>query len=129
LHPRVVRSPRARRHLGAYLFIGPALFLLVLFNIWPAVYTAWLSLQDYGILGSNGFVGLRNYAHVLGDSEFWHSLLVTSVYAAGSAALGLAGALGLAVLVTRRLRWVAPMVGRSSGPSPCPPSPPSPATP
>ncbi len=106
LQPRVVLTPRARRYLGAYLFIGPALFLLVLFNIWPAVYTAWLSLQDYGILGSNGFVGLRNYAHVLGDSLFWHSLLVTSVYAAGSAALGLAGALGLAVLVTRRLPFM-----------------------
>src|SRR6267143_5488140 len=102
----MVLSPRVRRHLGAYLFIGPALFLLVLFNIWPALDTAWLSLQDYGILGSNGFVGLRNYVHVIGDSLFWHSLLVTSVYAAGSAALGLAGALGLAVLVTRKLPFM-----------------------
>lgn len=106
LQPRLALSPRMRRHLAAYLFIGPALFLLVLFNIWPALYTAWLSLQDYGILGSNGFVGLRNYVHVVGDSLFWHSLLVTSVYAAGSAALGLAGALGLAVLVTRRLPFM-----------------------
>jgi len=104
--PRVALSPRVRRHIGAYLFIGPALFLLILFNIWPALYTAWLSLQDYGLLGSNGFVGLRNYAHVVSDSLFWHSLLVTSVYAAGSAALGLAGALGLAVLVTRRLPFM-----------------------
>jgi len=45
-----------RRHAGAYLFIGPALVLLVVFNIGPAFYTAWLSLQDYGILGSNGFI-------------------------------------------------------------------------
>jgi ABC-type sugar transport system permease subunit len=104
--PRVALSPRVRRNLAAYLFIGPALFLLVLFNIWPALYTAWLSLQDYGILGSNGFVGLRNYVHVIGDGLFWHSLVVTSVYAAGSAVFGLAGALGLAVLVTRRLPFM-----------------------
>ena len=83
--PRVALSPRVRRNLAAYLFIGPALFLLVLFNIWPALYTAWLSLQDYGILGSNGFIGLENYAHILRDGLFWHSLLVTSIYTVGSA--------------------------------------------
>jgi len=98
--------PAIRRHAGAYLFIGPALVLLVVFNIWPALYTAWLSLQDYGILGSNGFIGLENYAHVLRDGLFWHSLLVTSIYTVGSAALGLAGALALAALVTRKLPFM-----------------------
>jgi ABC-type sugar transport system permease subunit len=106
LQPRLSIPRRLRRHLAAYLFVGPALVLLVLFNIWPALYTAWLSLQDYGILGSNGFIGLHNYLHVLRDSLFWHSLLVTSIYTVGSAALGLAGALGLALLVTRRLPFM-----------------------
>ncbi len=106
LQRRLIVPLRVRRHLAAYLFIGPALLLLVLFNIWPALYTAWLSLQDYGILGSNGFVGLENYVHILRDGLFWHSLLVTSIYAVGSAAIGLAGALALAALVTRKLPFM-----------------------
>jgi ABC-type sugar transport system permease subunit len=106
LQRQLIVPLRIRRHLAAYLFIGPALVLLVVFNIGPALYTAWLSLQDYGILGSNGFIGLENYAHVLRDGLFWHSLLVTSLYTVGSAAIGLAGALALAALVTRKLPFM-----------------------
>ena len=99
-------SARRRRHLGAYAFIGPALLLLAVFVVGPMFYALWVSLFDYGIGGSNEFTGLANYLEALRDSLFWKSMIITSIYALGSAALGLAWALGLAVLVTQRLPFM-----------------------
>jgi ABC-type sugar transport system permease subunit len=101
-----VLHARMRRHLPAYAFIAPALLLLVVFVLVPMFYALWVSLFDYGISGSNEFTGLANYTQALRDPLFWKSMGITSVYAAGSAALGLGWALGLAVLVTRRLPFL-----------------------
>ena len=101
-----VSSARRRRYLAAYAFVGPALVLLVVFVVVPMFYSLWVSLFDYGVAGSNEFTGLANYLQALRDQLFWKSLGVTSIYAVGSAALGLAWALGLAVLVTQRLPFM-----------------------
>lgn len=70
------------------------------------LYAIWISLFDYGITGSNAFVGAANYVAALQDPLFWKSMGITSTYAVGSAALGLAGALGLALLVTQKLPFM-----------------------
>jgi ABC-type sugar transport system permease subunit len=101
-----VPSVRLRRQLSAYAFVGPALLLLALFVLVPMIYAIRVSLFDYGVTGSNEFTGLANYLQALRDQLFWKSIGVTSVYAVGSAALGLAWALGLAVLVTQRLPFM-----------------------
>jgi len=82
------------------------MLLLVIFVLVPMVYALWVSLFDYGIGGSNEFIGLANYLQAVRDQLFWRSMGVTSLYAVGSATLGLAWALGLAVLVTRRLPFM-----------------------
>lgn len=99
-------SARTRRRFAAYGFVGPALLLLLLFVIVPMLYALWVSLFDYGITGSNAFIGLGNYLQALRDQLFWKSMAITSLYAAASAALGLTWALGLAVLVTRALPFM-----------------------
>jgi ABC-type sugar transport system permease subunit len=86
--------------------VAPSLLLLVVFVLAPMFYALWLSLFDYGITGSNEFTGLANYVQALRDQVFWRSMGITSAYAVGSASLGLAWALGLAVLVTRRLPFL-----------------------
>lgn len=94
------------RWAWAGLFAGPALTLLGVFGIGPMLYAIWISLFDYGITGSNAFVGAANYVAALQDPLFWKSMGITSTYAVGSAALGLAGALGLALLVTQKLPFM-----------------------
>jgi ABC-type sugar transport system permease subunit len=101
-----VFSARTRRRLSAYTFVGPAMLLLAVFVLVPMVYALWVSLFDYGVAGSNAFTGLANYVQALRDQLFWKSMGITSIYAVASAALGLAWALGLAVLVTQRLPFM-----------------------
>lgn len=58
----------------AYLLIAPAVVLLGIFVIWPAVYAAFLSFQDWSFYKDPQFVGWRNYTNVLTDPLFWASI-------------------------------------------------------
>ncbi|MEU2198925.1 sugar ABC transporter permease [Isoptericola sp. NPDC019482] len=52
------------------------------------------------------FVGLRNYVELFSDGDAWSALLRTLVFAAIVVPLTIAGSLGLATIINRRLRAV-----------------------
>jgi len=56
---------RGRSSVMVAVFGGPALLLLAVGLIYPAVRTGWMSLLDGN---SQGFVGLENYLHVFTDA-------------------------------------------------------------
>lgn len=56
----------------------PALVVMALLVVVPVLYTAWLSVSDRRIDGTNaGFVGLAHYADMMGSATFWQSVRVT----------------------------------------------------
>ncbi len=57
---------RLRSSIRPWIWIGPALVFVALFLVYPALGTIWRSLYDRS--GAT-FVGLDNYAAVLGDSS------------------------------------------------------------
>ncbi|MCC6613841.1 MAG: sugar ABC transporter permease [Anaerolineae bacterium] len=64
-------SRRFFAKLEPWLFLAPALFLLVVYLIYPAIHTFILSFFDkFGM----HFVGLRNYTWALHDPEFLQSI-------------------------------------------------------
>jgi raffinose/stachyose/melibiose transport system permease protein len=73
---------------GAYLFILPALLIFALFYLYPALNTIVSSLFRWSVLSpwqpfelsTWQFVGLDNYAAVLGDRRFWNSVVNTAVW-------------------------------------------------
>lgn len=91
------------RGLPAYLMIAPALLVLGLFVMVPMAVALALSFTSWNIVGPIKWVGWRNYALMLGDPTFAHSLGNTLLYTAGSGLLGIGGALFLAVLLHRKL--------------------------
>ncbi len=106
-----------------FAFVAPALFFLAAVLGWPLLQAVWLSLQDVGVIGSQGrFVGLANYAAVLGDGRFWRALLRSLVWVAGNAAVQTLAALGAALILNQRfpgvrlartwiiLAWIVPTV-------------------
>ncbi|MDA8203418.1 MAG: sugar ABC transporter permease [Chloroflexi bacterium] len=69
------------------VFLTPGVGLITLFVFIPIVLTAWISLHQwsmYSPLGSMSYVGLANYADVIGDPVFQQALLNTFVYAVAS---------------------------------------------
>ncbi|MEV6288729.1 sugar ABC transporter permease [Kribbella sp. NPDC051770] len=81
--PRAATSgPKGRGGLLPVLLVAPAVLLLLLFTIAPAIYAVVLSFLRVkvgrGLLGGGKptevFAGFANYAATLGDREFWASL-------------------------------------------------------
>jgi multiple sugar transport system permease protein len=77
------RPARPARNVGrlrvdrkGWLFVAPFLAVFALVFLAPIVYAVWLSLfREQVFFGGTEFVGLDNYAAVLGDGKFWESFL------------------------------------------------------
>jgi multiple sugar transport system permease protein len=88
-----------------YLFIAPALIHLVVFAIFPLIYTLYISFFRWNLLREEKeFLGLGNYLYTLNDSLFWNSMWQTTKFAILSVPLGMAVGLFVAVLVNQKLR-------------------------
>jgi ABC-type sugar transport system permease subunit len=85
------------RHWGDYLFIAPAMTLFAIFQIYPALRTAYISLFNWKPRGESDFIGLDNYARSLSSSLFQeayaHTLLFTVAITASAIVLGFIAAL------------------------------------
>jgi len=70
--------------LAGYLFLLPACLLLAVFRVVPAASALWHSLTRWDGAQPPAYVGLANFAELLGDHIFWraianNALLVLSV--------------------------------------------------
>jgi|ERR1700733_4951236 multiple sugar transport system permease protein len=100
----VITSDVRRRRRGAFtgpegswwLFLVPSAAVLGAVMLYPLGYAIYLSLFNYDLgSGSRDFIGFGNYAALLADDRFWHTLNRT--VAIVSAAVGLEFCLGLLV--------------------------------
>jgi multiple sugar transport system permease protein len=112
LSPSAAVAPRAAgqglsdRAL-AWLFVGPTLLLLLAFNLFPLLWTIWLSFTNYRANRPNAevaTVGLDNYRRVLNNEAVWESFRATAHFLCWSITLQLLLGLGLALLLNRRFR-------------------------
>ena len=61
--------------LSPYLYISPFYILFAVVGLFPLVYTAYVSLHDWHLIGGQGaFVGFENYADVLQQPRFLTAL-------------------------------------------------------
>lgn len=114
---------RHKERLLAYLFLLPAVILLVVFIAYPLVRSVHLSFLNASFVNRNPhFVGLRNYSKILHSGIFWkvlrNSVVWTVVVVGFQFVFGLAFALFLnRIVIARRLfrsllliPWVIPGV-------------------
>ncbi len=96
----------ARRPADAlfnWVMLAPAMLVLTGFYLYPTAYAFWISLTDLSLLKlrqGGQFVGLNNYAEVLGGQDFWQVLWHTAFWlTAVSVVLRVVLGLGLALLL------------------------------
>ena len=89
---------------AAWIFLSPALILLIIFIIWPIAYLFYLSFTA-GSFTSAGttWVGLRNYWRLLLTQDFWQVLGNTIYFTVATVIPSLVIPLGLAVLLDKSL--------------------------
>jgi multiple sugar transport system permease protein len=84
----------------AYPLIAPATLVLAGVAAYPVLATAWLSLHRLILVfHDQRFVGLTNYATLLGDARFWSALAHTSSFAGIAVSIELAVGLVFALLL------------------------------
>lgn len=75
---RIAFSHRVSRwdvKLSPYLYISPFFLLFTITGLFPLVYTAWVSIHNWNLIGGQGtFSGFENYAFVLSQPFFWNAL-------------------------------------------------------
>lgn len=107
----------------AFVFVAPALLFLLAVLGWPLVQAILLSFQNVGVIGSEGrFVGLANYAAVLGGAGFWRAFGRSIVWVVANALVQTVLALVTALILNQKfpgvriartwiiLTWIVPTV-------------------
>ncbi|PWW67103.1 cellobiose transport system permease protein [Actinokineospora spheciospongiae] len=91
--------------VSPYLYIAPFFLVFAVVGLFPLLYTGYLSLFDRDLLDdSPTFVGLGNYLDLMGDEQFWKSLVNTLSIFLLSTVPQITIAVGLAALLNTRLR-------------------------
>src|SRR5918995_1158692 len=109
---RLEPPPAARRYRFltdrrlAFLFISPALALLVFLSIWPLIRLIWLSFTDYSVTRDvpASFIGLDNYIDVITSPVTQNRALTTLIFVVGAVALQSVLGFAIAFLISRRAK-------------------------
>jgi len=73
------RKNRLREWRGL-VFIAPAMLLVTLFFVLPVLFTFWMSLNRWPLLGSPSWIGFGNYVRMMQDARFISALSFTAYY-------------------------------------------------
>ncbi len=96
-------SLKMREAMEAWLFLGPTLAGFLIFFAGPLVAVVGYSLTEWNLLSQQStYVGLKNYAHALGNNpDFWHVARNSAIFALGLVPANMALALALALALSR----------------------------
>jgi multiple sugar transport system permease protein len=86
-------------------FIIPTILFLIVFNIFPLIYSLGYSFTDYraSMNAPANFVGLQNYRELLSDPNIWRNFTLTAKYVLISVGGQVIVGFGLALLLNRHI--------------------------
>ncbi|MBW3080157.1 carbohydrate ABC transporter permease, partial [Bifidobacterium saguinibicoloris] len=73
-HTAVARENRHKADWRGWKFMWPFAVVFVFVFIIPIVYAVYISFFKKQMIGGTRFVGVENYARLLGDQQFWSSV-------------------------------------------------------
>ena len=101
-------SPIERKNLRTGLFfISPWIIGILVFTLYPMIYSIVLSFARYSGLKPPIWIGLQNYTRLFTDALAWKSLSNTTFYIALAVPIGIVVAILLALAMNTAVREVA----------------------
>ena len=91
----------------AWIFVAPTIVLLLAINIFPLIWTIYLSFTNYAVNRPNRdvkFIGLRNYERILGDADTWATMQATAHFLIWTIVLQVLIGFALAYLINKKFR-------------------------
>lgn len=86
------------------IFLWPTLALLIAMNIFPLLYSLYLSFTRYSAMANKPpvWIGLENYVKLLADSQLWDYFQNTGTYVLSTVILEMIVGFSLALLLRKR---------------------------
>src|SRR5207249_4460628 len=102
--PFSLRGLLEREGAFSWIMLAPGVLFLLAFVAYPFFYGIYLSLQDRPVARAGAFVGLANFATLLGEGVFWQVTRNTFVYTLVTTVLKLIGGLAMALVINQSFR-------------------------
>jgi multiple sugar transport system permease protein len=102
--PLSLRGLLEREGAFSWIMLAPGVLFLLAFVAYPFFYGIYLSLQDRPVARAGVFVGLANFATLLGEGVFWQVTRNTFVYTLVTTVLKLLGGLAMALVINQSFR-------------------------
>lgn len=94
---------RRRERLLASVMVLPQAIPFLLFTLVPLGWAVYLSFTSYDGFSSPSWVGLHNYSLLIHDRSWWQAVQTTFIFSGAKMAIEIPLALGLALLLNRRI--------------------------
>lgn len=91
----------------AWIFVAPTIAILLAINIFPLIWTIYLSFTNYAVNRPNReikFVGFRNYERILGDADTWLTMQATAHFLIWTIVLQVLIGFTLAYLINKKFK-------------------------
>jgi multiple sugar transport system permease protein len=102
-----LRFDKRRSAFVGWMFILPNFIGFAILTLVPVLILFFMAFTKWNIFGGYKWIGLDNYARLIGDPSFRIALVNTLYYAAFHIPLTLVASLGLAMLLNSKLRGLA----------------------
>ena len=79
-HTKRTMKPATRRNIAGYMFILPGLLGVLIFCLFPMIYSFIMGFTNWNMKSAPSFVGIDNFASMANDPIVWKSVQVTLYY-------------------------------------------------
>ena len=100
------RIKKRTNNLTGYALLAPWLIGVFLMFLLPMAISLYFSFTNYTMLNVPQWIGLKNYARMMTDKDFWQSLRVTFYYTLVLVPLRLAFALAIAMMLNSKHKFL-----------------------
>lgn len=102
---------KRRMYLFAYGFLTPIVALFAFLRIGPILYTLYMSLYNWPLIGPGGhYVGLNNFTRLLSDPNFTTAFINTTILAFGISIVSVLAGLLVAAVLARGASRLGPVI-------------------
>ena len=91
----------------AWLFVSPTIILLLAINIFPLLWTIYLSFTNYRVNRPNRdvkWIDLRNYERILSDNDIWQTMQATAHFLVSTLVIQVLIGFTLAFLINKKFK-------------------------
>jgi len=102
--PGSIHSTRWKRFMRTstpYWFIAPFFLGFIIFQLFPILFSIFLSLSEWDGMKNIRFIGFQNFITLVEDAKFWNAFKNTLIITAICSIVGTVGSMSLAVLLEK----------------------------